>query len=213
MKKTCKHCNPFCHSLDDITREMLCGHITVTFLKPKQVQSFGSNEQLGIVAGGVFLTFTLLENGSQESIELVKEGDILGTHLLSNSVNYPEYYLMPLTEAKLCSIPLQVIKNQFNQNLHFAQVLLQSISQLHARNSIHSVNMNSKKGEDKVEYIYQSFQNLKIDMNIITQEDLALIAGVSRITVARAMKKLFNRRKNEDRDKQATDLIKPPSIV
>ncbi|HHW07182.1 MAG TPA: Crp/Fnr family transcriptional regulator [Clostridia bacterium] len=186
--KNCHNQNPFCRSLDAGTREQLCEHATIVSQEPKQVQLNHGAQQLEIVAKGVLVTFTILEDGSQKSIELVREGDILGTHLLSKNIDYPDYYTMALTTVQKCIFPLKVIRQLFDDNKQFAQVLLQNISKRHAKNSIFWMTMYAKSSEEKVRYIYELLQHEQVDMTRITQEDLALLAGVSRISVARAMK-------------------------
>lgn len=190
VKKDCKD-NPFCILLDKHIREELCEHAVVTYLEPKQIRYYQENEQLEIISEGILVTFTLAEDGSQNAIELVRKGDILGTHLLSKHIDYPNYHTMALAKVKICNFPVKVIKRLFDSQRQFAQVLLQNISQRHAKNSIFWMNMYSKTSEEKVKYIYELLQEEQADMNRITQEDLALIAGVSRISVARAMKAIY----------------------
>ena len=188
LVKNCQKDNPFCRLLDPDTREQLCEHATIIGQEPKQVQLIQRNNQLEIIAKGILITFTILEDGSQKSIELVREGDILGTHLLSKNIEYPNYYTMPLLQVQKCIFPIKFIKTLFDKNRQFAQVLLQNISNRHAQNSIYWMTMYSKSSEERVKYIYDLLQDEDVDMTRITQEDLALIAGVSRISVARAMK-------------------------
>ncbi|HHY59039.1 MAG TPA: Crp/Fnr family transcriptional regulator [Clostridia bacterium] len=188
MVKNCDQQNPFCRLLDASTREQLCEQATVVNQEPKQIQLNQGAQQLEIIAKGVLVTFTILEDGSQKSIELVREGDILGTHLLSRNIDYPDYYTMALTHVQKCIFPLKVVRRLFDENRQFAQVLLQNISKRHAKNSIFWMTMYAKNSEEKVKYIYELLQNEHVDMTRITQEDLALLAGVSRISVARAMK-------------------------
>ncbi|NLL17877.1 MAG: Crp/Fnr family transcriptional regulator [Clostridia bacterium] len=190
MRKNCK-CNPFCSLLDTNIRKQLCEHAIITYQEPKQIQFYQGNEQLEIISDGVLVTFTFLEDGSQKAIELVQEGDILGTHLLSRHIDYPNYHTMSLTQVKVCNLPFKVIKTLFDGERQFAQVLLQYISQRHAKNSIFWMTIYSKNSEEKVKYIYELLQGNNVDMNRITQEDLAMIAGVSRISVARAMKIIY----------------------
>lgn len=190
LKRNCE-CNPFCSLLDADTRKQLCEHVTVTYQEPKQTQYNQWSQQLEIISEGMLVTFTMLEDGSQQTIELITAGDILGTHLLSKHVNYPDYHTLSLTYIKKCNFPIKIIKTLFDENRQFAKTLLENISRRHAKNSIFWMNMHSKTGEEKVKHIYELLQDSNVDMNRVTQEDLALIAGVSRITVARAMKTIY----------------------
>lgn len=190
MKKNCTG-NPFCSSLDANTLDLLCRNVTVTYQKPKQIQSNQWNEQLEIIAEGVLLKYTLLEDGSQRSIELVKSGGLLGEHLLFDNIDYPDYHTMALTDVKKCNYPIKVIESLFKENRNFAQVLTQTLTKHLASNHKFWVEIHSRSGVEKVEYVYQLLQSLNVDMSNITQEDLALIAGVSRVTVVRAMKTIF----------------------
>lgn len=191
MKKSCPG-NSFCNSLNPKTRESLCKNVTVTYHLPKQIQTTQWNEQLEIVSNGVLLKYTLLEDGSQKSIEIVKEGGLLGEHLLFDNIPYPEYHTMALTEVKKCNYPIKVIEHFFNEDRNFAQVLTQSLTRNLASNHKFWVEMLSRNCVEKVDYVYQLLESLDVDMTNITQEDLALISGVSRVTVVRAMRTIFD---------------------
>lgn len=181
-------------SLDPETRELLCEQATITYQKSKQIQLMNQgNENLEIIIEGVLLTFTLLEDGSQEGIQVVKSGDILGTHLLFERLDFPVTHTMSLTEVTRCSFPIKFIKDLFNENSQFAHALMKNLTLDHAHNLSNWVYLRSKNGPEKVEYVYKLLKSLNVDMCLITQEDLALIAGVSRITVARAMKTIFKK--------------------
>jgi CRP-like cAMP-binding protein len=192
MKKSCKG-NPFCKNLDEVTRENLCKHVTVSYQMPKQIQSYQADEmirQFEIVSEGVLLKYTLLEDGTQQSIEIVKEGGLLGEHLLFENHDYPDYFTMALSKVRKCNYPIKVIQNLFDENKNFARVLTQSLTKHLSRNHVFWIDLHSLRGEEKVQYVYSYLEKLGCDMKVITQEDIALIAGVSRITVARAMKRI-----------------------
>lgn len=193
MKNQCMN-NPFCNSLDSQTRQLICEHAAITFQKLKQMQAVNQgSENFEIIIEGVLLTFTLLEDGTQESIQLVKSGDILGTHLLFEKLQSPVTHTMSLTEVKRCNLPVRFIESLFHENRQFAQALMKNLTLDHASSLSNWVYLRSKNGPEKVAYIYKLLQKLNVDMNFITQEDLALIAGVSRITVARAMKDIYKK--------------------
>lgn len=192
MKKQCKG-NPFCDSLDPKTRELLCEHSTLIYQKPKQIQfADQGNDNLEIIIKGVLFTFTLLEDGSQECIQIIKKGDVLGIYLLFDRLSVPSYNTMTLTEVQKCSIPIKVVEILFNENRQFAHALMQRLLSSSSRLT-QWVSMRSKNGAEKIEYVYELLKSLDVDMNTITQDDLALIAGVSRITVARAMKNIYKK--------------------
>lgn len=184
--------NPFCSSLSDETRELLCKNVTVSFQLPKQIQTNQWGNQLEIIAEGVLLKYTLLEDGTQKGIEIIRNGGLLGEHKLFSKLDYPDYHTMALTKVKKCHYPIDIIEKLFNENKDFAKVLTFSLSKHLAANHRFWVEMHSRNGIEKVEYVFRMLEELEVDMNNITQEDLALIAGVSRITVAKAMKQIYN---------------------
>ncbi|AFM01870.1 MULTISPECIES: Crp/Fnr family transcriptional regulator [Desulfitobacterium] len=186
--------NPFCQSLDLKTRERLCAHATITYQKAKQIQVVNpENANLEIIVKGVLFTFTISEDGSQEGIQLVKKGEILGTHLLFERLQFPVTHTLSLTDVIRCNFPIHFIEKLFNENREFAQALMKNLTLDHTNNLSHWAFLRSKSGPEKVAFIYKSLQKLDVDMNLITQEDLALITGVSRITVARAMKDIYKK--------------------
>lgn len=189
MKTGCAE-NPFCCSLDPETRKLLCQHVTVTYLTPKQVTNYQSHGNFQIVAEGVLLKYTLLEDGTEKSIEILRPGELLGEHLLFDNLEYPDYSTLALTEVKICNYPITIIRKLFNQNRQFAFALTQSLTKHVTQNQVFWVKFHSLNGAEKVEFLYRFLRDLDVNLNLITQEDLALMAGVSRITVARAMKNI-----------------------
>ncbi|KTE92411.1 Crp/Fnr family transcriptional regulator [Desulfitobacterium hafniense] len=193
MNQPCKN-NPFCSSMAPTIRELLCSHATTTYQISRQIQAINQGDkQLEIIVDGVLIAFTILEDGTQKGIELIKKGDILGTHLLFDKLEYSPYHTMALNEIKKCIFPVKYIEGLFHENSLFAQALMQNLSRHLAKNNIFWMSMHSKDGEEKVKYIYKLLQDSNVDMNKIIQEDLALIAGVSRTTVARAMKTIYKK--------------------
>ncbi|HHY25657.1 MAG TPA: Crp/Fnr family transcriptional regulator [Desulfitobacterium dehalogenans] len=192
MKKQCEG-NPFCDALDPGTRAYLCENSTFIVQMPRQIQSTDlGNPRLEIIHKGVLFTFNLLEDGSQEFIHLIKKGDVLGTRHFFDRLAIPEYNLMTLTEVHKCSIPIKVAEKLYHENRDFAQALTENLLDM-MNNLTRWVSMRSKNGTEKVQQVYELLQDLDIDMTMITQDDLALIAGVSRITVARAMKDIYKK--------------------
>lgn len=192
MKKQCKG-STFCDSLDPETQNFLCEHSTLIYQMPKQIQSSDQrNNDLEIIADGVLFTFSLLEDGTQEFIHLIRKGDVLGTRLLFDKINCTDYNTMTLTKVQKCSIPIKVVEKLFSENRVFAQALMENLLSM-TNNLTRWVSMRSKNGLDKVKEVYELLKELDIDMTTITQEDLALIAGVSRITVARSIKDIYKK--------------------
>lgn len=189
MKNRCTK-NSFCNTLDPETKKLLCQHVTVTYQTPKQITNYLSQGNFQIVAEGVLLKYTLLEDGTQKSIEIIKAGELLGEHLLFDNLQYPDYSTMALTDVKICNYPIKIIKQLFNENRQFAYALTQSLTKHVTKNHVFWVQLHSLSGAEKVEYLYNMLKELNVNLQLITQEDLALIAGVSRITVARAMKNI-----------------------
>jgi CRP-like cAMP-binding protein len=199
MKKSCPN-SPFCNLLDPPTRDLLCSHATLSYLSPKQIQTNRSEDQLEIIAKGALLKYTLFEDGSEESIDVLSEGDIIGEHLLlwgNNSIksphlvggpHYSEFQIMALTEVVICNYPIDLIQTLFDENREFSKAILQTISQHLLRLQINAMKVRTLNGTEKVEFTYKVLKNLGIDMSLITQEELALIIGVSRNTIARALK-------------------------
>lgn len=152
--------------------------------------NYQSHGNFQIIAEGVLLKYTLLEDGTQKSIEMLKSGDLLGEHLLFDNLEYPDYSTMALTEVRICNYPIKIIRKLFNENRQFAFALTQSLTKHVTKNHVFWVKLHSLNGAEKVEFLYNLLRDLNVNLQLITQEDLALIAGVSRITVARAMKQI-----------------------
>lgn len=201
MKKNCTG-SPFCALLDPKTRELLCRHATMTYLMPKQIQTQHSQDQLEIVAEGALLKYMLFEDGSQESIDIISDGEIIGEHILlgdspkldtphlleTENPNYFEYQTLALTKVTICNYPIDLVRTLFTENQQFARAILQSISQRLLRYQINEMKIRSFSGHERVEYAFKVLKNLNVDIKTLTQEELVLIIGVSRNTLVRALK-------------------------
>jgi CRP-like cAMP-binding protein len=199
MKKGCPN-SPFCNLLDPSTKEMLCRSATISYLSPKQVQTHQSEDQLEVIAKGALLKYTQFEDGSQESIDVLSEGDVIGEHLLllgnpafqsphlMEGPNYSDFQTMALTDVTLCTYPIDIIRTLFDENREFSKAIIQTISQHVLRLQINAMKVRTLNGTEKVEFVYKVLKNLGVNMSLITQEELALIVGVSRNTIVRALK-------------------------
>lgn len=200
MKKHCK-ISPFCDLLDCETRKLICRHATVSFRMPKQIQTLQSEDQLEIVTEGVLLKYTLFEDGSQESFDIISEGEFINKHLLLGdkplktphlieSQNNFEFRTMPLTKVTICNLPIDLVRTLFIENHQFSKAILQTISQHLLRFQINALKIRTLNCNERVEFAYKVLKNLKVDIKSLTQEELALIVGVSRNTIVRALKKI-----------------------
>ncbi len=181
--------NPFCEFLDQETKSWLCDHITVTYETPKQIQQNRWNRQLEVVTEGVLVKYMVLQNGGLQFVEILGPGSILGEHNLFKVRDYPEYETIALTKVGRCHLPIQIAEQIYNENKEFAKVLVNSLISQRNQNHTFRLNLQSKNNTEKIEFILSFLSNLGVEEHNITQDILALILGISRVTVSRALHK------------------------
>lgn len=186
--------NPFCLSLRPKLREALCAKATLTYQKAKQTQMINSAMPILRLSlkGSSFLLLSW-KMAPKRGFSCLKAGIFSGHIFLFERLPFPVTHLLALTDVTRCNFPIYFIEDFFHDNRDFAKALMKNLTLDHAANLSNWVHMHSKNGPEKVAYVYKKLQKLDVDMNSITQEDLALIAGVSRITVARSMKDIYRK--------------------
>lgn len=179
MSKNC-HSNAFCITLSETTRQQLCRASLQMHLKAKQELVFQvSYEQVAIIVDGVVVSLFVTEDGKQKTSELLIPGDILQTET---------NYMLALTEAWLCLVPVDAFRTIYLQHQDFAQAMLKCMRERFRRSLNHLMLLQSSTSKEKVSIVLDFLKKAGVDTSSLTHEDLAMLADLNRVTVTRAIK-------------------------
>lgn len=188
MTENCQD-NAFCHTLTVSTRQRLCRTCLHMHLKSKQELVFQeSSEQVAIILDGVVISLFITEDGKQKTSELLIPGDIL--HTETN-------YMLALTEARLCLIPMEAFKTFYLQYQDFSQSMLNSMRDRFRRSMNHLLLLQTSTSQEKLRIVMDFLKDAGVNTSTLTHEDLALLADLNRVTVTRAIKNIIYNGKEE----------------
>lgn len=190
----CTLCNNrFCNILDVKTKKLLCDYSTIVTQQKNQTEtSFYLENYVEILLEGFCIVQTYSEDGKKLFNFIMIPGDVIGAYSDFESFeNSQVCEIVALTNVKKCIIPRKIYNRLFKNNISFSNAIAHNLMDVFSRYTKWTF-LHSLTAEKRVEYVYTELKKLGIkDLNSITQKDIAFIAGVSRVTVIRAMKKIF----------------------
>lgn len=185
--------NQFCNSLGEKTRCRLCDKAVITKQKRKQDSLANRINYLEIVVQGVLIVSSLADNDSPKSFELMGSGDLFGVINVFDPDAPTEYRSVALTDVVKCKLPASLIKELFYTDSQFSQALMQNLTHRLNFNNTYWMKMNSLNTINKIFYLADCLADMGININDLTHEDIATIISMTRVTVTRTMKHLYNR--------------------
>lgn len=187
----CEQCkNKFCLMLDESTRKYLCDYSAIVKQPRKQVEPYMVYKDcIEIILEGYCVVVTYSAEGKRLFNNIMIPGDIIGSYLNFDAFKKaPIYDIIAITNVKKCVIPRKIFNMLFKNNVSFADATAYNLMDMLVRLSRWTL-LHSLSGNERVEYVCNELKQMGLcDLNSITQEDIAFIAGVSRITVVRNMK-------------------------
>lgn len=199
----CEQCNnKFCKTIDDETKKKLCSYSIIVTQKRKQVEPFHIfKDSIEIVLEGFCIVQTYSADGKRLFNNIMIPGDIIGSYLNFDAFeNSPIYDIVALTDVKKCIIPRKIYNELFKNNVSFANAIANNLTEMLVRLTRWTF-LHSLTGSERIIYVCNELKKLGLtDLNNLTQEDIAFIAGVSRITVIRAMKNILMQNEKSEID-------------
>lgn len=187
----CYYENPFCSSLDRVTSHKLCKKCIHFTLNAKQELVFNDpSHKYAIIRSGLIISIFLTEEGKQKSMEIFEPGSFLRMNDLYSQESEEYLYLVALTPAELCLFSNTLFNELFKENQGFANVVLEATNFRLKSNIRYLLHMKSGSSEDRVNYILDLLQGAGIDNALLTHENIALLTGLNRVTVTRALKNI-----------------------
>lgn len=193
MNKTasiCTQCtNPFCAKLPPDCQKQLAAKATCVNYpyKKEQIICFGNGHVI-LVAEGILMTIRNNIQGKQQGVDILHAGDLMGIVQLFNQQYRNTITARPLSSVKGCLIPVSELEEMVKSNHTLAQIIIAHYSQRFARVLMHLSNLAIDDSKTKLNYAMNIANQMGADF--ITHEELAIFAGLNRVTVTKALKDL-----------------------
>lgn len=192
---SCANCtNPFCRSLSEHSRKRIFDAKTwVTYSSKNDQPFFLENRQILILEQGAIIGYRSNIDVKMQSIALIRPGDLLGiVSLFAENIRDP-FSIAPLTDSAGCMLPLQTMEELIVEEPDICIATMQQYSSRYSRVIDGFINKTMGTSEQRVEY---SLQNLhEIGIHYVTHEHLALLSGLNRVTVTKALGRIYRKEK------------------
>lgn len=190
----CSLCtNVFCSSLPPDLRQRLCSSAhRVQYKKRNEQVTFFDFRYVLILESGYVLTSRGHLSDRQQGTDILEPGDIIGVVQLFHPDYDATINLLPITPVTGCLVSLKVLESLIRSNPECAILVLEEFSKRFGRVTSKLAIHSYGSARERLDYSLQRVRELGLE-NEIRQEDLACLAGLSRVTVTR----LLNSDKND----------------
>jgi CRP/FNR family transcriptional regulator len=146
-----------------------------------------------VVYSGKAKIFQLAENGREQIVRMVKEGDVIGYRALLSNENYSST-AETLVESKICFIPKELFFNMMNKNISITEGLMNHLTRdlKHAESQITGLAQKSVKERMAEALLFMKetygFENDNKTINVVlTRADIANLVGTATETAIRLL--------------------------
>lgn len=170
--------NSFCNTLSPELKKLLCSHRVKLNLNIKTEYLFDfEDENILLINSGKLLTVRNRENGQRKGVELLGAGMLLGTTSLYNK-KINSISLIPIEKVSICSFTKIFFETLCHTNHEFSVTIIKQLAKRLNMLIIDTEHLALDSSKSKVAYI------LNKNVNELTHEEIALLAGVHRVTVS-----------------------------
>lgn len=181
----CQCSNSFCRSLPAYLRARLCeGARRVTYKKRNEQVMFLDFHYLLIVESGHLLISRAHRSDRQQGTDIVTAGNVVGIAQILRPELKSIINLLPITQAQGCLVRLKTVEELLETSPELGKLLVTELAERFGRVAgklaIHSYG----SARERLDYSLERVRELGLS-NEVRQEDLASLAGLSRVTVSR----------------------------
>ena len=190
---SCASCtNPFCQSLCERSRKRIFEAKTwVTYSSKEDQPFFLENRQILILEQGAIIAYRSNVDVKMQSITLVRPGDLLGIVGMFSNKQRDHFSIAPLADSAGCMLPLRVMEQLVQEEPDICVAVMRQYSDRYSRVVDGFINKTMGTSEQRVEYSLQSLR--EIGIQYVTHEHLALLSGLNRVTVTRALGRIYRK--------------------
>ena len=177
---------PFCNSLNEDTRRILCKAARRVEVPRKTIVLADFKSHLEIIQHGLIALFHLGSSLGPAPHLIAGTGDVLGIPALVDDRDWNVQMEHPILTVK-CIIPHDAIRTPLEEDAQFVRALLRYFAISAVRVAHYSYMMHTQGAEQRLAHLAEILQSFSIGMNELTHERIALLTGLTRGTVTRAL--------------------------
>ena len=177
--------NEFCRSLPEHLREGLCAHKTAVSVKRRRTFLLNHNEVLNIRTGTIIPSNTR-PDGNEKGIKILSEGSMLGVAQIYTGLK-TQFSVRVIEDLQGCIFDNRYLEEQCADSKEFSRAV---IRQLAHHLTVCTHNMEDQALGTSTEKILSLLELTRSDTNkdiTLTHEEIALLVGMNRVTVSRAI--------------------------
>lgn len=191
----CSSNNQFCLSIPPEIRKNLCNIAQINHYKSKQTVTLdiGTGGKLILISKGMLIPVKQQTDGKQVGVECLGPGNIIGiTKLFCNTPYTTTFYTK--TKVELCLFPCNDFEDLCLSYPELVRLVVGNLSQRFGLAIGTLEHLALDNSTDKILYLIKKLSfghsSSPNHLSSFTHEDLALLAGINRVTASRAIKKL-----------------------
>ena len=180
--------NPFCTRVyNDTYQEKICNRAHKIQFKKRNTQvMFFDNGNVFIIEEGYVLIQRSVNSDKPRGTQILGPGDVIGIVQLYNHDYQATIELLPLTPVRGCMVPTGAMESVLQSDLSIANGFIELCTKRIAANS-ESLAVNSYgTSRERLEFYLERIRKMGI-IDEVTQEDLAVLAGLNRVTVTKIL--------------------------
>ncbi|MDO5380003.1 Crp/Fnr family transcriptional regulator [Phascolarctobacterium sp.] len=172
---------------NDIQDAILKNAIKFYINAKKENLFFFSNKQILIIQEGALMTIRRNNEGKQIGVDILKKGDLLG--ILNFGKQSPQDFIsvLPLTDVFGWLISKDTFEHLLSQYIELDKFIIHYLSERFYRIIRHLTNLVCDTSKERIEYSLKLSHQYLGDF-YLTQEQIALLSGLNRVTVAKIFK-------------------------
>lgn len=220
----CMNCNSraksiFC-TINEKDVEAINDNKGCSFYKKGQIifNQHSSPHGIFVIYSGKVKVFQLAENGKEQIVRMVKEGDVIGYRALLSNENYTST-AETLVDSKICFIPKELFFSLMSKNYSITERLMKHLTTdlKHAESKVTGLAQKSVKERmaEALLFIKETygFENDNKTINVVlTREDIANLVGTATETAIRLLS-VLKTQKLIDFDGKKIKLLNIPQLT
>ena len=187
--------NQFCQSIPPQIRKNMCNIAQINHYKSKQTVTIdiGTGGKLILITKGMLIPIKQQTDGKQVGVECLGTGSIIGiTKLFCNTPDTTIFYTK--TDVEVCLLPCDDFEDLCLSYPELVRLVVRNLSQRFGLAIATLEHLALDNSTDKILYLIKKLSYGRSSspnhLSSFTHEELALLAGINRVTASRAIKKL-----------------------
>ncbi len=191
LQPSCTGCtNVFCRSLSPDSRKLLlAASKRINFSAQIEKPFYFEDQQIIILEKGALIGYRSDVNLRLQSVDLLQPGDLLGIANLFSQSEREAFSIKALIDSFGCSLPIQIMEQLIVERPDIAKATICQYSSRYSRVVDSFINKTNALSEERVIYALNLLK--KLNVKKITHENLALLSGMNRVTVTKALHHLY----------------------